>query len=103
MFKIVESIEEGNKELTVVPKRWEKCGTLFWPKKFAYKYQQVPEPTPDPDWISILFFVVQLVQGSHSSVNTIDGGSFGRLGICGPHQYFQRMLLLVTSNKGLKN
>ncbi|KAG5875551.1 hypothetical protein JTB14_019500 [Gonioctena quinquepunctata] len=53
MFKIVETIEKGNKELTVVPKRWEQCGTLFWPKKFAYKYQQYPESASDPNWMSI--------------------------------------------------
>ncbi|KAG5870559.1 hypothetical protein JTB14_010625 [Gonioctena quinquepunctata] len=53
MFKIVETIEKGNKELTVVPKRWEQCGTLFWPKKFAYKYQQDPKSAPDPNWMFI--------------------------------------------------
>lgn len=53
MFKIVETIEKGNKELTVVPRRWEQCGTLFWPKKIAYKYQQDPESAPEPNWISI--------------------------------------------------
>ena len=40
MFKIVENIEKGIEELAVLPMRWEQCGTLFWPKKFAYKYQQ---------------------------------------------------------------
>ncbi|KAG5862689.1 hypothetical protein JTB14_001552 [Gonioctena quinquepunctata] len=53
MFKIVETIAKGNKELTVAPKRWKQCGTLFWLKNFAYKYQQDPESAPDPNWMSI--------------------------------------------------
>lgn len=31
MYKIVETIEEGEKLLTVIPSCWEKDGILSWP------------------------------------------------------------------------
>ena len=55
MFKIVQTLEKGRTELTIVPEQWEQCGILFWPKKFAYKFQRDPESTPESNWISLPF------------------------------------------------
>lgn len=38
-FKIVQTVENGRKLLTIVPHHWEQMGTLFWPRKSTVNAQ----------------------------------------------------------------
>lgn len=47
MYKIVETIERGSKQLTVVPQAWEKHGVLFWPKMKTEKPIKIGTSIPE--------------------------------------------------------
>ncbi|KAF5302057.1 hypothetical protein FQR65_LT19132 [Abscondita terminalis] len=50
MFKIVETIEKGRRELTIVPSAWEVDGHLFWPKTKADKLIRHADSVPEYSW-----------------------------------------------------
>lgn len=50
MFKIVQTIEKGKKEVTIVPSAWEDKGWLSWPKVRADKLVIVADSKPDNNW-----------------------------------------------------
>lgn len=53
MFKIVQTLEKGIKELTIVPSAWENNNVLFWPKRRADKLIKYPQSTPEEGWFSM--------------------------------------------------
>lgn len=53
MFKIIETIERGSKQLTVVPQAWEKKGTLFWPKMKTESLIKIGASTPEDSWFQM--------------------------------------------------
>lgn len=47
-FKIVQTIEDGETCLSVVPAKWETNGMLFWPKRHLFeKFSRNEESIPD--------------------------------------------------------
>lgn len=53
MYKIVETIEKGSKQLTVVPQAWEQEGILFWPKMKAEKLIKIGTSIPEDSWFQM--------------------------------------------------
>ncbi|KAF5283126.1 hypothetical protein FQR65_LT14055 [Abscondita terminalis] len=53
MFKIVQTIEKGKKQLTIVPTAWESNGILWWPKFGAERLAKIPDCVPEENWFSI--------------------------------------------------
>lgn len=54
MFKIVETVENNRKELTIVPANWENDrGTLSFPRRFASKLQRESDSVPEPNWLTL--------------------------------------------------
>lgn len=53
MFKIVETIEKGKKQLTIVPANWENKGKLYWPKTRAEKFIEDSKSMPDDNWLEL--------------------------------------------------
>lgn len=54
MFKIVETIENNRKELTIVPAQWENDrGILYFPRRFASKLQREADSAPEPNWLTL--------------------------------------------------
>lgn len=53
MYKIVETIERGSKQLTVVPQAWEKQGVLFWPKMKTEKLIKIGTSIPEDSWFQM--------------------------------------------------
>lgn len=54
-FKIVETIERGKPQLSIVPSCWEKKGLLRWPpKKYPINKLVTNENSiPQADWLTI--------------------------------------------------
>ncbi|VEN50473.1 unnamed protein product [Callosobruchus maculatus] len=52
MYKIVETVEKGLKQLTIVPSAWETNGRLSWPKNKADKLIKIGESVPDDNWFN---------------------------------------------------
>ncbi|XP_044756977.1 uncharacterized protein LOC123315375 [Coccinella septempunctata] len=52
MFKIVQTLERGKKELTIVPSAWEISGVLFWPKSRADKLIKI-NSMPESNWFEM--------------------------------------------------
>ncbi|CAH0561720.1 unnamed protein product [Brassicogethes aeneus] len=53
MYKIVETIERGSKQLTVVPQAWKKGGVLFWPKMKTEKLNKIGTSIPKDSWFQM--------------------------------------------------
>ncbi|XP_045473413.1 uncharacterized protein LOC123679900 [Harmonia axyridis] len=53
MFKIVETVENNRKVLTIVPTNWETNRTLSIPRRFASKLQRESDSVPEPNWITL--------------------------------------------------
>lgn len=50
MFKVVQTIEKGSKQLTIVPSSWECNGELAWPKFRADKLIKNGDSMPGETW-----------------------------------------------------
>lgn len=53
MFKIVQTIERGQKHLCTVPDKWENAGYLYWPKSKAEKLILEGNSVPSSDWLEM--------------------------------------------------
>lgn len=54
MFKIVQTIEKGIKQLTIVPSAWVSDSQLSWPKTGADKLIQNANSSPEPNWFTMV-------------------------------------------------
>lgn len=53
MFKIVQTIERGLKQLTIVPSGWEYNNQLHWPKLGAEKLIRTANSLPEANWFTM--------------------------------------------------
>lgn len=53
MFKIVQTVERGQKRLCSIPEKWENAGFLYWPKSTADKFIIEGSLAPSSDWLEM--------------------------------------------------
>ncbi|KAJ8964619.1 hypothetical protein NQ317_003846 [Molorchus minor] len=59
MFKIVQTIEKGLKQLTIVPSAWVQNNQLSWPKKGADKLIRNANSVPEENWFTMVYEIAE--------------------------------------------
>lgn len=53
MFKIIQTIENNQAKLTIIPSEWEKNGILYWPRKNSEKLHKNANSIPEKNWMTM--------------------------------------------------